>query len=108
MLKGIGRPLAAFANGLTAAYERPVASKQPFPPISPMNSRRFMSAPSSGDGILAVKASNLIGLKPASGALFWARPMTAVREMFSYIKSNGRRVSVHWFAGVLQSLCSPS
>jgi hypothetical protein len=21
---------------------------------------------------------------------------------------NGRRVSVHWFAGVLQSLCSPS
>ena len=24
------------------------------------------------------------------------------------INSNGRRVSVHWFAGVLQSLCSPS
>ena len=43
-----------------------------------MNSRRFMSAPSSGDGILAAKVSNLIALKPASGALFWARPMTAL------------------------------
>jgi hypothetical protein len=41
----------------------------------------------------------------------------SVREMFSLksnqiksnqIKSNGRRVSVHWFAGVLQSLCSPN
>jgi predicted dinucleotide-utilizing enzyme len=30
-------------------------------------------------------------------------------ERCSPIKStNGRRVSVHWFAGVLQSLCSPS
>ena len=36
------------------------------------------------------------------------RSSRSVREMFSYIKSNGRRVSVHWFAGVLQSLCSPS
>jgi hypothetical protein len=31
-----------------------------------------------------------------------------VREMFSLKNSNGTRVSVHWFAGVLQSLCSSS
>ena len=32
-----------------------------------------------------------------------------VHAMFSLEStSNGRRVSVHWFAGVLQSLCSPS
>jgi soluble lytic murein transglycosylase-like protein len=30
------------------------------------------------------------------------------RDVLPKIKSNGRRVSVHWFAGVLQSLCSPS
>jgi hypothetical protein len=30
------------------------------------------------------------------------------RDVLLTIKSNGRRVSVHWFAGVLQSLCSPS
>jgi hypothetical protein len=40
-------------------------------------------------------------------------PITTSDEMFlrcSLIKpsSNGSRVSVHWFAGVLQSLCSPS
>jgi hypothetical protein len=30
-------------------------------------------------------------------------------DVLPKIKSNGRRVSsVHWFAGVLQSLCSPS
>jgi hypothetical protein len=32
-----------------------------------------------------------------------------VHAMFSLEStSNGRRVSVHWFAGVLQRLCSPS
>jgi hypothetical protein len=30
------------------------------------------------------------------------------RDVLPKINSNGRRVSVHWFAGVLQSLCSPS
>ena len=31
------------------------------------------------------------------------------RDVLLYsFKSNGRRVSVHWFAGVLQSLCSPA
>jgi hypothetical protein len=28
--------------------------------------------------------------------------------LITIIKSNGRRVSVHWFVGVLQSLCSLS
>ena len=33
----------------------------------------------------------------------------SVLALFSDINQlNGRRVSVHWFAGVLQSLCSPS
>jgi SRSO17 transposase len=30
------------------------------------------------------------------------------RDVLPKINSNGRRVSVHWFTGVLQSLCSPS
>jgi len=30
------------------------------------------------------------------------------RDVLIKIKSNGRRVSAHWFAGVLQSLCSSS
>jgi hypothetical protein len=30
------------------------------------------------------------------------------RDVLPKINSNGRRVSAHWFAGVLQSLCSPS
>jgi CRP/FNR family transcriptional regulator, cyclic AMP receptor protein len=34
--------------------------------------------------------------------------VTAVICSLITFKSNGRRVSVHWFAGVLQSLCSPS
>jgi hypothetical protein len=34
--------------------------------------------------------------------------MTRSRDVLPKIKSNGRSVSVHWFAGVLQSLCSPS
>ena len=29
------------------------------------------------------------------------------RDVLPKINSNGTRVSVHWFAGVLQSLCSP-
>jgi hypothetical protein len=37
-----------------------------------------------------------------------ARCIDRSRDVLITIKSNGRRVSVHWFAGVLQSLCSPA
>ena len=36
------------------------------------------------------------------------RPACSRDVLITIIKSNGRRVSVHWFVGVLQSLCSPS
>ena len=37
----------------------------------------------------------------------WSRARSRDVLLYSF-KSNGRRVSVHWFAGVLQSLCSSS
>jgi hypothetical protein len=60
-------------------------------------------------GLQAPPQSDLtFGRRRAPPSLQTQQTRIARDVLITIIKSNGRRVSVHWFAGVLQSLCSPS
>jgi len=54
------------------------------PPRSVMNSRRCMSAPSSGDSIVPAQTSTLIGAETGiESARHWAQPMVAEGRRFA-------------------------
>ena len=116
------------AHGVSAALEFGVARSRSSTlscsatPIAagskrlPRRPRRCRPATSSAIGCASWRPhSDSVGvhhqdmLEPLVISAYLSQGDYRSRDVLLYsFKSNGRRVSVHWFAGVLQSLCSPA
>jgi hypothetical protein len=91
------RPPAEFPFNAPAFRRRSDAAQRPW------QLRRCQKRAPAG-----AEAKVVLTPEAASHARHQHPYMARQLDVLPKIKSNGRRVSVHWFAGVLQSLCSPS